>query len=99
MPSSVTAGSPSPRRGTTATTAKTPPLETVEDLAEMLDHLWRHVESNGRDRSEIDVSFGTGEGGHPGRDRFEPEAKLEAIDELARLGVTWTDVWRWPPAT
>ncbi len=78
---------------TTATTSKTPALETTEDLAEMLDHLWGHVESQGRDRASIDVSFGTGAGGHPGRPGFDPAAKLEAIDELARLGLTWIDVW------
>lgn len=78
---------------TTATTSKTPALETNEDLSEMLEHLWRHVESQGRERASIDVSFGTGAGGHPGRPGFEPAAKLEAIDELAALGVTWIDVW------
>ena len=72
---------PAPRA--TATTAKTPQLETTDHLTEMLGYLWRHVESEGRDRSEIDVCFGTGAGGHPGRDGFEPDAKLEGIDELS----------------
>ena len=78
---------------TTATTVKTPALETTEDLAEMLQYLWQQVDDAGRDRSEIDISFGTGAGGHPGRDGFDPGAKLEAIEELAALGVTWIDVW------
>ncbi len=77
----------------TARTAKTPPLETTDDLAAMLDHLWRQVDAQGRDRGQIDVSFGTGAGGHPGRPGFDPEARLAAIDELARVGVTWVDVW------
>ena len=38
----------------------------------MLDELWQYVEEAGRDRSEIDVSFGTGAGGDPGSDRFTP---------------------------
>lgn len=81
---------PAPR-GLAATT-KTPPLETIEDLTGMLDHLWRHVDEAGRQRSEIDVSFGTGAGGHPGSDDFDPEATREALDELGELGVTWTEV-------
>lgn len=75
-----------------ATTAKTPPLESVDDLARMLDHLWQVVDEAGRDRADIDVSYGTGAGGHLGRDDFDPDARLEALDELARLGVTWADV-------
>lgn len=81
---------PAPR--SLASTTKTPPLETVEDLTAMLDHLWRRIDEAGRDRSEIDVSFGTGMGGHPGFDDFDPIAKLEALDELASRGVTWADV-------
>ena len=33
-------------------TTKTPPLETVEDLAAMLDELWRYVDEAGRDPAE-----------------------------------------------
>ena len=35
---------PFPAARSLATTAKTPPLETVEDLAEMLDDLWEQVD-------------------------------------------------------
>jgi probable F420-dependent oxidoreductase len=73
-------------------TTKTPPLETVDDLSVMLDELWQYVEEAGRDRSEIDVSFGTGAGGDPGSDRFDADAQLAALDELAKLGVTWSGV-------
>ncbi len=83
---------PFPASRTTASTAKTPALETVDDLAAMLEYLWTELEAAGRDRSEIDVSFGTGVGGHPGSGEFDAEAKLEAIDHLAALGVTWIDV-------
>ena len=40
----------------------------------------------------IDVAFGTGAGGDPGRDSFDPEAQLAAAEELAALGVTWSGV-------
>ena len=73
-------------------TTKTPPLETVDDLSVMLDELWQYVEEAGRDRSEIDVSFGTGAGGDPGSDRFDADTQLAALDELAKLGVTWSGV-------
>ena len=52
-------------------TTKTPPLETVDDLSVMLDELWQYVEEAGRDRSEIDVSFGTGAGGRPRERRLQ----------------------------
>ena len=83
---------PFPAPQALATTAKTPPLESVEDLALMLDHLWQVVDEAGRDRADIDVSYGTGAGGHPGRAEFDADARLEALEALARLGVTWADV-------
>jgi hypothetical protein len=64
----------------------------VDDLSVMLDELWQYVEEAGRDRSEIDVSFGTGAGGDPGSDRFDADTQLAALDELAKLGVTWSGV-------
>ncbi len=70
-------------------TAKTPPIETVEDLAAMLDELWGYVEGAGRDRSEIDVCFGTPAGGSVADDDFNADAQCEGLEQLARLGVTW----------
>jgi probable F420-dependent oxidoreductase len=70
-------------------TTKTPPLETVEDLAEMLDELWRYVDEAGRDRTEIDVAFGTSEGGSAGSATFRPDAHLSGLEALVSLGVTW----------
>ena len=75
-----------------ATTAKTPPLETVEDLAEMLDYLWREVDEAGRDRDELDISFGTPAGGSPADEAFDADAHLAGLAELAGLGVTWSGV-------
>ena len=84
--------SPFPAPPQLATTAKTPALETVQDLVAMLDELWSYVDDAGRDPSEIDVSFGTSVGGDPSRDGFDADARLEALDELASLGVTWCGV-------
>jgi probable F420-dependent oxidoreductase len=73
-------------------TTKTPPLETLDDLRPMLDELWQYVEEAGRKPSEIDISFGSNAGGSPGSEAFNPEAQLEAVAELAQLGVTWSGI-------
>ena len=78
---------PAPR--TMSQTTKTAPLETVEDLAQMLDELWRFVDEAGRDRAEIDVAFGTPEGGTAGSSGFRPDAHLVGLQGLMRMGVTW----------
>ena len=84
--------SPFPAPRTLASTAKTRPLETVDDLRPMLDELWQFMEEAGRDPASIDVSFGTSAGGSPGDDTFDPEAQLAAAEELTALGVTWSGV-------
>jgi hypothetical protein len=58
----------------------------------MLDDLWQLVEEGGRDRAEIDVAFGSGAGGDPGSEHFNPDAQLDAVAELAALGVTWSGI-------
>jgi probable F420-dependent oxidoreductase len=73
-------------------TTKTPPLETVEDLAGMLDELWGFVDEVGRDRAEIDVAFTTPEGGMPGTTTFDPEAHLSGLRTLSGMGVTWAHI-------
>jgi probable F420-dependent oxidoreductase len=78
---------PAPRA--MARTTKTPPLETVEDLAQMLDELWRFVDEAGRERAEIDVAFGTPKGGTAGSTGFRPAEHLAGLEELDALGVTW----------
>ncbi len=80
---------PAPR--SMAATTKTPPLETVEDLATMLDELWQFLDEEGRSRSGIDVAFGTPAGGRLD-ERFNADAHLAALDELAKLGVTWAGI-------
>ena len=83
---------PFPAPAVLATTAKTPVLETIDDLARMLDDLWRRVEGAERDPKSIDVAFGTSAGGSPGQPDFEPDAHRAGLDELAALGVTWNGV-------
>ena len=72
-----------------ASTARTVPLETLDDLQALLDDLWRQAEAADRDPATIDVSFTTLSGEGPADDGFNPEAHLEALDGLASLGVTW----------
>jgi hypothetical protein len=88
-PASGWPGPAIPAPAALARTAKTPVLETAEDLARMLDDLWQHVDEAGRDRGEIDVAFSTSAGGSPGSDAFDAAAHLEGLDELTSLGVTW----------
>lgn len=71
-------------------TVKTPVLESHEDLARMLDDLWRRMDEAGRDQSSVDVSFSNLVGRAPGHDDFQADAYLAGVDELAALGVTWT---------
>ncbi len=80
---------PFPAPKTMSQTTKTASLETVEDLAEMLDELWRFVDEAGRDPAGIDVAFGALGGGMVGTRGFRPDAHLSSLQSLARLGVTW----------
>lgn len=80
---------PAPR--VMATTARTVALETIDDLAALLDDLWIEVEKAGRD-DRPDVAFVCAKGGSPGDDAFEPDAHLGGLAELEALGVTWVGV-------
>lgn len=82
---------PFPAPAWLAQTARTVPLEGLEDLAPMLDHLWQHVDEAGRDRSEVDVAFTTGLPG-PEHGDFDAAAQLEQLDRMAALGVTWNGI-------
>lgn len=82
---------PFPAPAALASTARTVPLEGLDDLAPMLERLWLHVAEAGRDPAEIDVSFTTGLPG-PGSEGFDPDAELMALDAMAELGVTWNSV-------
>ena len=75
-----------------ATTAKTPPLETLDDLAAMLDELWTYVDEAGRNPADIDISYLNNEGGRPSSDGFDADAHIAGLAELEALGVTWITV-------
>ncbi len=82
---------PAPR--SLAATSRTAPLESLDDLAPLLDDLWALVEEAGRDAAGIDVAFGTCTGFGPGSPtRLDAAAELEALDRMAALGVTWNGV-------
>lgn len=85
---------PFPAPAALARTAKTPPLETVADLAPMLDDLWSLLDEAGRRPADVDVAFHL-EGPGAGAAHFDPAAELASVDELRRLGVTW--VWTGVP--
>ncbi len=80
---------PAPRQ--LATTARTQPLESLDDLAPMIDHLRRHTEAAGRDPAAIDITFTTGEPG-PADDAFSAGDHLDRLEQMAALGVTWNSV-------
>jgi probable F420-dependent oxidoreductase len=83
---------PFPAPAGLARTARTPALETADDLAGLLDDLWVRVERAGRDRAEIDVAFSCPAGGSPASASFDPDAHRDGLAELAGLGVTWVQV-------
>jgi alkanesulfonate monooxygenase SsuD/methylene tetrahydromethanopterin reductase-like flavin-dependent oxidoreductase (luciferase family) len=81
---------PFPASATLARTAKTPVLESVDDLVPMLDHLWRCVDEAGRDAKAIDVSMQALGCAPPGQEAFDPQRHLDMLGTLAEVGVTWT---------
>jgi probable F420-dependent oxidoreductase len=76
---------------TLAQTAKTPVLETIDDLKPMLDHLWRCVDEVGRDPTSIDIALQALGCAPPGNDGFDAEEHLDVLGSLADLGVTWAN--------
>jgi probable F420-dependent oxidoreductase len=75
---------------TLAQTAKTPVLESVDDLVPMLDDLWRSIEEVGRDPRDVDVAVQAFGCAPPGEEGFDPQQHLDTLGTLADLGVTWT---------
>lgn len=82
---------PFPAPASMAAVVKTPVLDTVEELARLIDDLWERVDAAGRDRSAIDIAFTTSGGGTAATDDFDADAELASLEELASLGVTWTN--------
>ena len=71
-----------------AKTARTPPLETLDDLAAMTDDLRRNLEQAGRDPATVDIAFTTRLAG-AGSPAFSPAAHFDALEAMAAIGVTW----------
>jgi probable F420-dependent oxidoreductase len=82
---------PFPAPAWLAKTARTIPLEGLDDLAPMLDHLWAQVDAAGRARDEIDVAFTTGLPG-PADPAFDADAHLDMLGAMAALGITWSSI-------
>jgi alkanesulfonate monooxygenase SsuD/methylene tetrahydromethanopterin reductase-like flavin-dependent oxidoreductase (luciferase family) len=82
---------PFPAPAWLAKTSRTIPLEGLDDLAPMIDHLRRHTEQAGRDPDAIDITFTTMQPG-PADDGFRAAAHLDGIEAMAALGVTWNSV-------
>lgn len=80
---------PFPAPAWLAKTSRTVPLEGLDDLAPMLEHLWQHVDGAGRDPAAIDVAFTTGLPG-AADDGFDADAHLETLDRMASMGITWS---------
>jgi probable F420-dependent oxidoreductase len=83
---------PFPAPAALARTAKTPALETADDLAVLLDDLRRRLDAAGRDPRSVDVAFVATAGGSPGDDAFDADAQRADLDRLTALGVTWNGV-------
>jgi probable F420-dependent oxidoreductase len=83
---------PFPAPAILARTARTVAMDSVEALAKGVDDLRRRLEVAGRSPEEVDVCYAAAAGGDPGRDDFEADEHLAALEELAGLGVTWVQV-------
>ncbi len=82
---------PFPAPAQLARTARTRQLETLDDLAPMLDDLGRQADEAGRDPATIDVQFNTVLPG-PGLPSFSAAAHLDALARMRALGITWNSV-------
>ena len=69
-------------------TARTAPITSDAELAEMIRDLWDRIEAAGRKRDEVDI-IATGSPERPGPEAGAEE-RIDAIGRLADMGVTWT---------
>jgi probable F420-dependent oxidoreductase len=83
---------PFPAPALLAQTARTAPLETLDDLRAGIADLHRRCDALGRDPATLDVTFTNAAGGAPGDDDFDADAFLGGAAELAAMGVTWVQV-------
>jgi probable F420-dependent oxidoreductase len=76
---------PFPAPAVLARTARTVAMDTIDALAEAVDDLHRRLDAAGRDPEGVDVCFAAPRSDDPGE-------HLAALEELARIGVTWVQV-------
>ena len=67
-------------------------LETLDDLAAMLDDLRAQMREHGRRAEDLDVMFMSMDGGVPGDETWNPGRHLADLRAQADLGVTWSQV-------
>ncbi len=79
---------PLPNPAQLAARRRSPPLETTQQLREMLGYLHDHAATVGR-TAPVDVMYMSFEGGAPGTPEWNPQQHLESLHELAEVGVTW----------
>jgi probable F420-dependent oxidoreductase len=82
---------PFPASPRLAKTTRTRTLQTLDDLAPMIEHLYRLAEDEGRDPSTLDVAFTTGKPG-PADGGYHAEDHLQCLDRMATMGVTWNSI-------
>ncbi|WP_420637765.1 LLM class F420-dependent oxidoreductase [Candidatus Poriferisocius sp.] len=67
---------------------RSPPLETTDELRQMLADIHEQAAAAGR-TDPIDVMYMSFEGGAPGSGEWNPQQHLESLHDLADAGVTW----------
>jgi hypothetical protein len=85
------AWNPFPASPQLAKTARTQPLEGLDDLAPLIDDLRHLVRDEGRDPATIDVQFSVHRAG-PGSSEFSGSEWLDTLGDMAAIGVTWNNV-------
>ena len=83
-PATATAGARSPRRRRWPRRPRRPSLETLDDLAAMIDDLRRLLDEAGRDPASIDIAFRTARRRRPGDDDFDADAHLDGARRAGR---------------
>jgi probable F420-dependent oxidoreductase len=76
---------PFPAPAVLARTARTVAMDSSDALASGVDDLRRRLDGAGRDPEGVDICFAAPPRGDPGE-------HLAALDDLARIGVTWAQV-------
>jgi probable F420-dependent oxidoreductase len=77
--------------GPFAAARRSPVLETLEQLDEMLSYVREHADSVGR-TDPFDVMYMSFEGGVPGEADWDRAAHIADVQAQAKLGVTWQAV-------